>query len=363
MTSATRYRFLLWALVMLLTTGVVAPAPVAAQDDRIASVSAAAVELSRIERSGDLLALHDRLDPDVRVVVSRAALAHWYAGPDAVIPTDDPEILSVEFGPWTWPVTGRTYADVASVLVRQPGVTGGTTVDQVELQHFRFDGTRWRWFFGADMAFIEALAAQVTQDADPSGFGELDYARVNLVWSEIFAEAGVPYRPPDGINPIVDLPTGTGCGHMTEQDYSEVFYCTLDQEIYYMVDFQEQLARQFGAYAWPHIVAHEWGHHVQFLLGIDSSLNPELDGGIYDIELELQADCLAGVYAQEAVARGWLSMTDLNDAYQISIFAADMPGTRFDDPLAHGNADQRQQAFTTGLEDGLFGCNVDLVVD
>ncbi len=316
--------------------------------------------MSRLEQSGDILALHDMLQPDVRLVVSRAALELWYQGIDAVIPTADPEVLSVEFGSWTWPVTGRTYADVATVEVRQPGVRQGEVLDQVEIQHYWFDGSRWRWFFGADKAFIDSLEAQVTQDADIGEFADLQYARVNLVWSEIYADAGVEYSTPDAINPITDLPVQTGCGQMTKDDYSEVFYCTLDQEIYYMVDFQQLMERQFGAYAWPHIVSHEWGHHIQFLQGIDSSNNPELDGGIYDIELELQADCLAGVYAQEAVARGWLSEQELNDAYQISLFAADSPGTPFDDPMAHGTGQQRQQAFTNGLEDGLFGCNIDL---
>ncbi|HEV2127613.1 MAG TPA: neutral zinc metallopeptidase [Thermomicrobiales bacterium] len=365
MASATnwaRFRALMVLLVAVLLVPL--PAPVhGAQDDRTDSVTAAAIELSRLERSGDLLTLHDRLHPDVRMVVSRAALAAWYAGPDVVIPTDDPEILSVEFGSWTWPVTERAYADVATVVLRQQGTKQGAVVEQIELQHFLFDGVRWRWFFGADMPFIEALEAQTTPDAGPSVLGDIAYARVDLVWSEIYSQADIPYGSPDSINPIPELPVGTGCGQMTIDEYAEVFYCNLDQEIYYLIGFQEQMARQFGTYAWPHIIAHEWGHHIQFLEGIRSTDAPELDDGVYVIEQELQADCLAGVFAQEAVARGWLTMEDLNDAYQVSIFAGDLPGTTFDDPVAHGSAEQRQQAFTMGLEDGLVGCNLDLVSD
>jgi len=356
-------RFRLQLLVaMIMALGAIAPGTQAlAQDDRIDSVTSAAIELSRLEQGGDWLLLHDSLQPDVRLVVSRAELGAWYASPLAAIPTGDPDILSVEFGAWTWGVTGHTYADVAEVRLRQPAMVNGTVVDQVEIQHYWFDGARWRWFFGADSAFTDALQAQLVQDATPTDtFPDISHARINLVWSEIFAQAGVEYRPPDGINPIPSLPTTTGCGRMTEEDYAEVFYCMLDQEIYYLPDFAAVMERQFGDYAWPHIVSHEWGHNIQFILGIDSSQNPELDDGLYDIELELQADCLAGVYAQEAVARDWLTETDLNDAYQISLFSADSPGTPFDDPLAHGTGDQRQQAFTTGLEDGLFGCNVDI---
>lgn len=362
MTSLMGNRVRLLGTLMLLMAVLVPVTPTAAQDDRVESVSGAVVELSRIERSGDLLLLHDRLHPDVRRVVSRAALGIWYDRPDAVIPTADPEILSVEFGSWTWPVTGRTYADVASVQVRQSGVQQGVEIEQVELQHYWFDGTRWRWFFGADAGFIDSLRAQVTRDASLGQFEDLDHARVDLVWSEIYAEAGVSYRSPDAVNIFseLDFPLQTGCGVMTEDDYTEAAYCQLDQEIYLMVEFQEIIERQFGDYAWQYAVSHEWGHHIQFLEGINESPNPELDDGIYNIEKELQADCLAGIYAQEAIARGWATEVDLQDAYQVAIFIGDLPNTPFDDPTAHGTGEQRLEAFTNGLEDGLFGCNLDL---
>lgn len=347
------------ALVALLPA-----ATIAAQDDRVDSVTSAAIEVSRLERNGDLLALHDHLHPDARLVVSRADLNAWYASSDAAIPTADPEILSVDFGAWTWGVTGRTYPEVASVYLRQPALANGSPVDQLEIQHYLFDGARWRWFFSGDLAFLDALGTQTTQEPAPSAmFPDLDHARINLVWSEIFASAGMDYRPPDSVNLISSFPVTTGCGLMTEDDYAEVFYCTLDQEIYFLSDFAELMDRRFGDYAWPHIVSHEWGHHIQFLLRIDASLDPELDGGLYDIELELQADCLAGVYAQEAIARGWLTESDLNDAFQVMLFSGDTPGTEYDDPLAHGTGDQRRQAFASGLDDGLFGCNIDIDAD
>lgn len=334
-----------------------------AQDDRDASVTAAVVDVSRTERSDDLLALHDRLQPDVRLVVSRAALRAWYTSPEAVIPSADPEILSIDFGAWTWSVSGKTYQDVATVTLRQPGIRNNVGVDQIETQHYWFDGSRWRWFFGSDRAFVEALNDQATADAVLTNTIDLiEYARIDLVWSELFDAAGRPYASLEAINAITALPTQTGCGQMTEEEYVDVFYCRLDQQIYYLPDFRQAAIRQFGAYAWPHIISHEWGHHIQRQLAIVVSEDPEIDGGLYDIELELQADCLAGVFAQEAVARGWLSVGELEDAYDVSLFAADSPDTPFDDPLAHGTGEQRQQAFTTGLEDGLYGCNLDLTL-
>ena len=358
----TRRAGVIAAMLLLLTTLVSPLGSVAQDDDRAASVSAAAIELSRIERSGDLIMLHDMMAPDARLAVSRAALAAWYLGPDAALPTADPEVLSVDFGGWTWQVTGRTYADIATVVVRQPGVRRGEAVEQVEVQQYQFDGARWRWFFGADAEFIDQLNAQITPDALQGEFSTLDYARVDMIWAEIHAYAGVPYRSPGEVLRIDTLPANTGCGRMTDDDYSEAFYCQLNDSIYYLGEFADLMERQYGSYAWPHVIAHEWGHHIQELHDVDSTLQPELDGGLYDIEVELQADCLAGVVAQEAVARGWLTRAEVNDAYQISIFVADRPGTSFDDPMAHGNAEQRQQAFTNGLEDGLWGCNLDFHV-
>jgi predicted metalloprotease len=356
------HRVRLLGVLIIMLTALVPSAVTQAQteDPRTEAVTTAALQLSQLERDGDLLALHDLLHPDVRLVLSRAELAQWYAGPDAAIPTADPEIASVTFGSWTWPVTGRTYADVATVELTQRATQGGAEVELRELQHFWYDGARWRWFFGSDLGYLDALQAQIPAEPEMGQFDDLEYARINDVWTAIYDEAGMTYRAPDDVNlfSYAQLPVQTGCGRMTKDDYSEAFYCELDQEIYFESDFRDAVKRRFGDYAWRFAVSHEWGHHIQFLEGIDTTDNPELDNGFYTIELELQADCLAGVYAQEAVARGWATETDLNDAYQVALFIGDSPDTTFDDPLAHGNGEQRQLAFTTGLEDGLFGCNL-----
>jgi predicted metalloprotease len=349
--------------VLIMMVAALAPSaalPAQADDPRVAQVSRAAVELSQLERDGDLLMMHDLLHPDVRLVLSRAELAQWYAGPDAAIPTADPEILSVGFGPWAWPVTGRTYADVASVTLRQPATVNGVARDLIELQHVWLDGSRWRWCFGSDVGYLDGLQAQIPAEPEIGSYEDIEYARVNEIWTDIYEEAGAEYRPPDAVNTFsyLDLPMQTGCGRMTDEDYSEAFYCELDQEIYFETEFRDIIRRQFGDYAWRFAISHEWGHHIQFLEGIDTTDNPELDDGFYQIEIELQADCLAGVYAQEAVARGWATVTDLNDAYQVALFIGDTPDTTFDDPMAHGNGEQRKIAFTTGLEDGVFGCNL-----
>ena len=356
-----RERIRLLAVMIVLLTALAPPAGVSAQaDPRIEDVSRAATELSRLHRDGDLLLLHDLLHPDVRLVLSRAELAAWYAGPDAAIPTADPEILSVTFGAWAWPVTGRTYADVATVTLRQPATLAGEARDLVEIQHYWHDGARWRWFFGSDAAYLAGLQAQVPAEPELGAYEDLEYARVNDIWASIYDEAGATYRPPNDVNTFsyLDLPIQTGCGRMSEEDYAEAFYCRLDEEIYFESNFRDIIKRQFGDYAWSFAISHEWGHHIQSIEGVEVSDNPEIDDGYYQIEIELQADCMAGVFAQESVARDWATIADLNDAYQVALFIGDRPDTQFDARTAHGNGEQRQLAFTTGLEDGVFGCNL-----
>ena len=347
------------ALIVVCVAIVPSAATLARTDDpRVEDVSRAAVALSQLERSGDLLMLHDLLHPDVRLVLSRAELAAWYAGPDAAIPTADPEILAVAFGSWAWPVTGRTYADVATVTLRQPAMLRGEARDLVEIQHFWYDGARWRWFFGSDAGYLDGLQAQVPAEPELGGYEDLEYARVNSVWEYIYRESGATYRPPGDVQyaSIVDMPLMTGCGILTEEENPGSFYCPRDEEIYLSTEYEAQDTQRFGDYSIRFTISHEWGHHLQIIEGIDVTDNPELDDGYYLIEIELQADCLAGVYAQEAVARGWATVEDLNDAYQVTLFIGDPSGTPYDHPMAHGNGEQRRQAFATGLEDGLFGC-------
>jgi len=345
------------ALVMVLVAIVPLVTTHAQDDPRVEQVSRAAVALAQLERDGDLLRMHDLLHPDVRLVLSRAELAAWYAGPDAAIPTADPEILSVEFGAWAWPVTGRTYADVATVTVRQPALRDGERRELVEIQHYWHDGARWRWFFGSDAGYLDGLQAQVPAEPALGGYEDLEYARVNAIWEDIYREAGATYRAPGDIQYISfdEMPLITGCGILTV-DEAGSFYCPGDEEIYLSTEYEAQDTQRFGDYSIRFTISHEWGHHLQIIEGMDTTPNPELDGGYYLIEIELQADCLAGVYAQEAVARGWATLEDVNDAYQVTLFIGDPRGTPFDHPAAHGSGEQRRQAFATGLEDGLFGC-------
>jgi predicted metalloprotease len=93
------------------------------------------------------------------------------------------------------------------------------------------------------------------------------------------------------------------------------------------------------------ILAHELGHHVQNQLGI-------FDAGLFTIQEELQADCFAGVWGRSVFEQGSLEEGDLGEAAEELANVADVPGTPWDHPGAHGTESQRIDAFFTGYETG-----------
>src|SRR5699024_7538828 len=142
--------------------------------------------------------------------------------------------------------------------------------------------------------------------------------QMDMYWAQVFANAGLNYHPPTDMVGIRVDAQQTGCGLEDEIELMGVYYCTRDQTIYYDPGFRDDIVDQFGEYAWNHIMAHEWGHHIQSLLGLYTTRDPELHGGMYTIESELQADCLAGIFSQDARARGIIRNRDLNGAIEVT---------------------------------------------
>ncbi len=185
------------------------------------------------------------------------------------------------------------------------------------------------------------------------------------VWSAEFERRGLPYERPRFA--FFSGSTRTGCGAAS----AEVgpFYSPPDQEIYFELSFLEQLQEQFGAegeFAQAYIAAHEFGHHLQTLLGTERQVraaqqrNPE-QANRYSVALELQADCYAGVWANLADrAQQGINLTQDNIAEAVNAagavgddrIQAKTQGRVSPESFTHGSAAQRQQWFVNGYRSG-----------
>jgi predicted metalloprotease len=168
---------------------------------------------------------------------------------------------------------------------------------------------------------------------------------------------------------------GSGCGQATSA--TGPFYCPLDRKAYVDLAFFEELARRFeapGDFAQAYVLAHELGHHVQQELGIEqevrerSQANPD-EANELSVRLELQADCLAGVWAHTVYERGMLESGDLEEGLNAASAVGDdriqeQAGGRIDpESFTHGTADQRSKWLNAGFEAGEQGVCDTFTVD
>jgi predicted metalloprotease len=191
---------------------------------------------------------------------------------------------------------------------------------------------------------------------------------VNEFWTREFQGAGQTYSPAKTV--FFSGQTETACGVGSAQ--TGPFYCPLDSKAYFDLDFLDQLQAEFdapGDLASQYIVAHEYGHHVQNLLGISAkvrdlqSRNPG-QANAYSVRLELQADCLAGAWAHDAAGRtdaAGQPLIDPNEIDEALNAAAAVGDDRIQrrttgqvnpESWTHGSSEQRQTWFRRGFESG-----------
>ena len=349
----------------------------AAQTDE-ESAAETAQELSLLEADRAFDELYDRMHPDALAVVPQSAVVGWYESFFADRETAELTVTGVEPEPWTWGVTGETYEEAVTVSFVQPYTIGGVESEVPgEVHLVPFDG-EWGWFFGATRAFVDEQIALYGDDGSATLFSlsQQDveavpvaretlfpdplHAHVDQFWAVRFQEAGREYASPGGVVAF-DEPIVTACGR-AQPDEEAAFYCVIDEKIYYSSEFRALIESQIGDFAWVVVVAHEWGHHIQASLGFDLGVVPDRSGEVLAIELEQQADCLAGAYAVDAEIAGWLDPGDIDEALTMTEISGDPPGTAWNDPRAHGTGDERIDAFMRGYSSGLAGCELDLTV-
>ena len=184
-----------------------------------------------------------------------------------------------------------------------------------------------------------------------------------VVWGDIFQQAGQTYRQPKLVLFRHSIPTGCGQG----QAAMGPFYCPADEKVYIDLSFYDVLRGQLGApgeFAQAYVVAHEVGHHVQKLLGISDKVDAmrrrqsQAQANATSVRLELQADCFAGVWASRSQSeKGWrLDEGDVEQALNAASQIGDdtlqrrSQGTVVPESFTHGTSAQRVGWFKRGMQ-------------
>ena len=206
-----------------------------------------------------------------------------------------------------------------------------------------------------------------TAPANESDSAELTFVKqvrsnVQDYWAAEFDAAGETYEPAGLV--LFDSPTSTGCGVGSPE--TGPFYCPADKKVYFDLGFYRQMAQQFGIRgdtALAYVIAHEMGHHVQNELGINEAVrdmprDEQVGAKGSSVRMELQADCLAGVWASTIQAEGGLEEGDFDEAINAAQAVGDdriqetTQGRIEPESFTHGTAEQRKRWFARGFRSG-----------
>ena len=184
------------------------------------------------------------------------------------------------------------------------------------------------------------------------------------VWGQVFKAAGSSYREPRLV--LFRGATPTACG--TGESAMGPFYCPGDSQVYIDLDFFDTLSRRLGApgdFAQAYVIAHEVGHHVQNLMGVTGKVDATrgrvsaAQGNALSVRVELQADCLAGVWTHHSQqGKGWLDAGDIDEALNAAAKIGDDAlqragqGRVVPESFTHGSSAQRVTWFKRGLQSG-----------
>lgn len=211
-------------------------------------------------------------------------------------------------------------------------------------------------------------SAAATVEQTPAEAHEVQFVSfvlddVQRTWAQILPkEFGVQYQ--DAKLVLFRGAVNSGCG--VAQSAMGPFYCPADQKVYLDLGFFDELRNRFGAagdFAEAYVLAHELGHHVQHLLGVDQRVasagrGQEVGPSGLSVRLELQADCLAGVWGHSTDQRQLLDPGDEQEALRAAAAVGDdriqqqETGEVHVDSFTHGSSAQRDEWFQRGFQSG-----------
>ncbi|WP_145521646.1 KPN_02809 family neutral zinc metallopeptidase [Yersinia aldovae] len=232
-------------------------------------------------------------------------------------------------------------------------------------------------YYGVDLTPLlngsDPMSQTQTQQRSPTAISPQDdqYAKFTSVvladtedtWKPIFQQMGRTYQEPKLV--MYRGATRTGCG--TGQSVMGPFYCPADSTVYIDLSFYEEMKNKLGAggdFAQAYVIAHEVGHHVQHLLGIDTKVRQQQQGASQaevnrlSVKMELQADCFAGVWGKAMDQQQVLEVGDLQEALNAAQAIGDdrlqqkSQGRVVPDSFTHGTSQQRYTWFKRGFDSG-----------
>ncbi|HXJ33399.1 MAG TPA: neutral zinc metallopeptidase [Candidatus Eisenbacteria bacterium] len=233
-------------------------------------------------------------------------------------------------------ITGQNFLSILD-----PGMTGGGGYDDAQQQ---------------------APRPSSPEDEEQVQFVSFVLDDAQSTWNRVLPAAGRPYRNAKLVLFTNGVRSGCGFGETAMGP----FYCPVDEKVYIDLAFYQELKRRFGApgdFAQAYVIAHELGHHVQKVLGISDRVrqfqesNPSQANAI-SVRMELQADCLAGVWGHSTNERNILEQGDAEEALNAASAIGDdriqksATGTVNPETWTHGSSAQRVAWFKRGLSSG-----------
>ncbi len=219
-----------------------------------------------------------------------------------------------------------------------------------------------------DQGAVPTQAGAPPADDQASQFVSTILGSTEDTWGKVFQASGKTYPPPKLV--LFSGAVNSACGQATAA--VGPFYCPGDQQVYLDTSFFDEMKAKLGGggdFAEAYVIAHEVGHHIQTLTGVSNKMNSlrargesmEGDNGL-SVRQELQADCYAGVWANQAQKQyNWLEAGDIEEALSTASAIGDdrlqrqSRGTVVPDSFTHGTSEQRVRWFRTGFDSGDAG--------